>query len=259
MTDLSIQNDLDPSPEELAHPIPAEAMAAAPAPTDRERRKAQQRVDARSWYPRENVAVLHRTITVGSPTLRKGWDPAFVRTQIAMHMLQEVLPSTSEMEQARAIEKLIDERLTSLENEMHAEYSRLLAVANSDGVDTIPAKNYPGAETIQVPVFTPGAGRYLNLLVKVDDLLWLADYLWLSGMIKLDHKWQLVNRWKRLFWDFVKFTTQTWIRARSSLRKKQDEANKKRRGEVAPAGNEGASDTGAVAEPVPGAALDAAA
>lgn len=232
MTDLSPNNDQETSVEEMSNPILPEALSGPAAPTERDRRKQQQRVDAREWFPRESVAVLHRQVHLGSPTLVKAWNALFVRTQIAMHMLQEVLPSTGEMEQARGVEKLLDERLTTLESELQAERTRLMALAASDGIspEEIPAKSYPGSQDINVPIFTPGARRYLNLLNSVDELFWLTDYLWLSGMIRLDHKWQIVNRWKRLLWDFVKFTTQTWIRARGSLRRKQDDANQRRRG-----------------------------
>lgn len=228
MTDLTSIVDQD-SVEESSNPILPEAFAeTSKASKEREARKQQKRIDAREWHPRENVAVIYRDLTLGSPTLSKGWNPLFVRAQIAMHMLQEVLPSTGELEQARVVEKLVDERLTTLEAEYQDELSRLMAIAKGDGHDTIPAKSYPNMVPMGVPVFTPGAGRYLSLLSKVDNLFWLADYLWINGMIKTDHKWQIVNRWKRLLWDFVKFSTQTWIRARASLRNTQTERNRKR-------------------------------
>lgn len=243
MTDLTPAVDQD-SVDESNNPILPEAFAeSGKANKEREARKQQKRIDAREWAPRESVAVIYRDLTLGSPTLSKAWNALFVRAQIAMHMLQEVLPSTGELEQARVVEKLVDERLTTLEAEYQNEYSRLIAIAKADGYETIPEKCYPGMQPMSVPVFTPGSGRYLALLTKVDNLFWLTDYLWINGLLKTDHKWQIVNRWKRLLWDFVKFSTQTWIRARSSLRNTQEARNRKRNGtasatEAAPAPEE---------------------
>lgn len=237
MTDLSQTADQETSKEELETPIPEDAVA-QPANTERAQRKEQKRIDARSWFPRENVAVIMTDLLVGSPSITKLWNATFARTQIAMHMLQEVVPSTGEMESARGVEKLIDERLTSMESELENEYARLMTLAAGEGIASIPPKNYPNMGAVTLPVFTPGAGRFLRLLAKIDNLFWLTDYLWLQGIIKLDHKWQIVNRWKRLIWDFVKFTTQTWIRNRASLRRKQDETAARRNSKpakVAPA------------------------
>ena len=227
--------------------------------TERSARKQARRQDARTWTPREAVAVINVPIELGHPTLRRSWNVMFVRTQIALHMLQEVLPTNGGVEAARTVEGLVHDRLSELEQQLSDEHARISAVAAKDGITTFPAKSYTEIEKLEVPIFTPGAARYLRLLNGVDELLWRVDYLWLQGSIQLAHKWQLVNQWKRLLWGFVRFVVETWVRARSSLqdaqRHRNDRSAQRRGTRAAPAATAAPTgDAGEVAEPIPAAA-----
>jgi len=250
MTDLSQTLDQETSHEEMSIPMPEEGVGAPQAARSAEQaaRKQQRRVDSRNWYPRENVAVLMTPFQVGSPYISKLWNATFARTQIAMHMLLEVVPSQGEMEQARGVEKTLDERMTTIESEIDNEIKRLKAIATAEGIVDIPSMSYPNIQAVELPVFTPGAGRFLRLLGKVDHLFWMTDYLWIQGVLKIDHKWQIINTYKRQIWEFVKFTTMTWVRARSSLRRKQEQQAARRNGEtrkplIAEAGSESQVET----------------
>ena len=85
--------ELDDAQFESANPPVAEAFESDPPPTEREQRKRERRLDARSWAPRESVAVVHHDIVVGSDTIRRTWNLLFVRAQTTLYMLQSVLPS----------------------------------------------------------------------------------------------------------------------------------------------------------------------
>ena len=213
--------ELDDSQFESATPTVPEAFEADGPANEREQRKRERRLDARSWAPRESVPVVHHDIVVGTDTIRRTWNLLFVRAQTTLYMLQTIVPSQGALEEGRELDAILLERLQNLESELQNERERLVTVAKADGIDNFPEKSYTNAEKIRVPIYTPAAARYLRLILSIDDMFWMLDYLWLNGLIKNTHKWQVINRWKRLLWDFVRFTTTTWIRARASLRSKQ--------------------------------------
>ncbi|OGU21651.1 MAG: hypothetical protein A2580_18250 [Hydrogenophilales bacterium RIFOXYD1_FULL_62_11] len=256
MSSVEMADEAEQQIENAAYP------AQNPARTkDREERKRQRRLDAREWAPRENVAVIHKDITLGSKMLTKNWNVLFVRAQTTMHMLQEIVPSEGQMEQSRGIEQVLEERLSALTVEITNERARLITLAKAEGIDEIPEKDYTQGEDIHVPIYTPGANKYLGILLQVDELFWLVDYLWLQGTIKTEHKYQVINRFRRLLWDMVKFTTTTWIRARQSLQSTQQERNAKQAAKRARTntsaegpGNDSTEGEAAAAEPIAAAA-----
>lgn len=256
---MSMHDDLQIDEDAIAHT----EISAADEPqgdsnnAERSALKQARRQDARDWAPREDVAVIHVPIELGHPALRRAWNVMFVRTQIAHHMLQRVLPDNGGVEPARAVENLLYERLAALEQNLADELARINAVAAKDGIEEFPAKSYTAIEKLNVPVFTPSAARYLRLLRGVDELLWRVEYLWLQGSIQLAHKFQLVNAWKRLLWGFVRFSVETWVRARRSLQDAQRHRNDRaaqRQSRAPGATGASAAEAGEGAEPVAAAA-----
>lgn len=189
----------------------------------RETYKRQRRLDARTWVPRETSAVVFREVEIGSQTLQRQWNLIFVTAQTAMYMLQHVVPSTGSMEQSHGIEQVLNDRMVELETALREEMQRLTHLAAGDGIDQIPAKDYTQAEKIRVPIYTPGAGSYLSLILKLDELFWMVDYLWIQGVIKPEHRWQVINSWKKKIWESVRETVNLWKRARKALNDAQRE------------------------------------
>src|SRR5690606_29030158 len=191
---------------------------------EREAHKRQRRLDARTWVPRDaSAAVVYRDVEIGSQSLQRLWNPVFVASQTAMYMLQHVVPSTGSMEQSRGIEQILAERRAELDEALRTEMERLSHLAAGDGIDQIPAKEFTQAEQIRVPIFTPGAGAYLSLILKLDELFWMVDYLWIQGVIKPEHRWQIINSWKRKIGDSSRSTISLWQRAKKALNAAQRE------------------------------------
>lgn len=220
-TTLESPDDAVDSAEEIATPLPDEAFVAQGPLTPAQEHKRKRRLDARTWTPDESVAVIWNQIQIGSQMIQKNWNVLFVRAQTTLYMLQHIVPSAGDMETARSLETVMRDRLGELEKAMREETDRLNTLAANDGITKFPAKNYVNPETIDVPIYTPGAQRFLALLCNVDDLIWKLDYLWLQGVIKVEYKFQVMNYWRNKLWELVKFTTSTWLRARTALRAAQ--------------------------------------
>lgn len=240
MADAVTQNDKDDvaavaaetieeakTPEELA----AERSALQ---AERNQRKAQKRIDWRTWRPNENAAVLTESVVLGHPILRRLFELAFVRGQIATYMLQSKVSRSPEEEDARQrVEEVIEMTLVEVEKELRAERARLLEFAKGDGITEFPAKSYVVMEELTVPKFSPGAARLLRIFRGLDDIFWMLEVLFINGTIKLGHKLNVTNRWKKIMWDLVRKQTQAWVHMRNAMR--DGGRIKRNRGDAPPA------------------------
>ena len=188
---------------------------------ERAQRARPKNVDALTWRPRENAAFLSRPCTFSHPILVRSWNPLLARTQITMFMLQEVTVSAASIEEARQVEQIINDKLGKLESSLEAEMTRLKTLYANEGYDTFPPKNYTGSASFDIPVFTPGAGRFLSILAKVDDLFWMVEVLRLQGTIKLEHKHGLLNQWKSLLWGHSRECNSMWVQTKKIIAAKQ--------------------------------------
>jgi len=202
-------------------------IAQDPRNAERQARKRQRRIDALTWVPSESTARIMQSIEIGSQPVRKSWNEVFARAQSTLHMLQQIVPSSGQMEQSRGIEQVLNDRLTALETDLRAEMERLRHLAKHEGIETIPPKDFTQSQSFDVAIYTQGAARYLRVIVNVDELFWMIDYLWIQGVLKNDHRWQLTNQWKKKLWENVMAITQLWKRARSALRETQLAKNAK--------------------------------
>lgn len=228
----------DAAAEDLEHSDLEADAAPEPEARQRERtqRKDQKRLDALTWTPPDSAAVLYEDLSLGHKTLQRNFNLWFVRSQIAMYKLQSDMADYSSDEQFRGAGEVVEMQLQEIEKELADEHARLLEVAKAEGIESFPAKGFNQPVTLRVPKYTPGAGRVLRLIRKLDDLFWALDVLFISGSIKSDHKNNLINRWKRLMWGLVRAQTQVWVRVRDSLRDQGVGPYRHRR--VAPAGRE---------------------
>lgn len=223
-TNQEAAQDMDAEDVALAAQIDAESGSHADEPAEahaeeRARRKQQRRLDALTWTPQESAAVLHEELVLGHRTLQRTFNLWFVRTQIAMHKLQQELPNIGTTDQVKGSTEILEMQLKEIEKELGDELSRLTALAKNDGIDSFPPKSYSHPISLRVPVYAPGAARVLRLIRRLDDLFWALDYLFISGSINAQHKVNIINRWKRLMWGLVHGQTRVWTRARDALRK----------------------------------------
>lgn len=225
VNELSSGSDADFDDDSSSADI--ESSTQDPRLAERQARKNQRRIDALTWAPTESTARILQTINIGSQPVRKSWNEVFARAQSTLHMLQQIVPSSGLMEQSRGIEKVLNDRLTALETDLRAEMERLHHLAKHEGIESIPPKDFSQGQSFDVYIYTQGAGRYLRVIVNVDDLFWMIDYLWLQGVLNNDHRFQLTNQWKKKLWENVMEITHLWKRARSALRASQLAKNAK--------------------------------
>lgn len=217
---MTNHDDLAPgqSPDDLEAGFIVDQDSGVP---ERAQRQRPQKVDALTWRPRENAAFLTRPVTFTHPILIRSWNPLLARAQITMFMLQEVTATAASIEEARQVEIVINDMLGKLESALEAEISRLKHLYANDGYDEYPPKNYTGSASFDIPVFSPGAGRFLSILAKVDDLFWMVEVLRLQGIIKLEHKHQLLNQWKSLLWGHSRTCNSMWVATKKIIVAKQ--------------------------------------
>lgn len=216
MADAAIDTTADvPATETPETPVVTKADVQA----ERNQRKAQKRIDWRTWRPSENTAVLNESVVLGHPVLRRLFDLAFVRGQIATYMMQSKISRSAEEEEARQrVDEVIEMSLQEVERELKAERARLLEFAKGDGIAEFPAKSYVVMEEITVPKYSPGAARLLRIFRGLDDIFWMLEVLFINGTIKLSHKMNVINRWKKILWDLVRKQTAAWVHMRDAMR-----------------------------------------
>jgi|GEM_PF-6409010 hypothetical protein len=225
MTDAAIDtehDDHDPelgqTPEQLADMNTSDEGAAPEASSAP--RKRLPPPDVFTWAPSESAARDMVDAEFGSQILKRNWKKLFIRAQISCAMLQLVVPESGTLEQARGIEKLIETKFSELEKKLEDELARLHTAAANEGI-VIPDMSFTDPVKVTVPIYTPAARRYFSLLCKVDRLYWVIDYLWIHGLLGPDHKWNLVNLYRKQLWTLTKETTDYWRRAKEAFRKEQ--------------------------------------
>lgn len=225
-------NDL---PEATLLPgLEADKPSAPTEQDERDKRKAQKRLDALTWVPpNDSVPVRLQDVELGHKTVQRNFNVWFVQIQIVMHKLQNFLPEQKSVGEDKASEVLdvIDARISAIEKAVDDEIGRLRIVAKENDID-LGEKSFSNAIKLTVPRFTPFASRMLRVIRRVDELYWMAESLWIEGAIKEKHKWNIVNQYRKLMWTFVRETTAIWVRARNSLRA---ERTSRREAEVAKA------------------------
>lgn len=133
------------------------------------------------WLAKFDGAVIKKTVTLGSPTVRHIYQRSYDHIGRNCHFISVfgriLLGEDKISEPEAAVYKRLEEVKTSLERKISASK----ALVADAGIDDATAFNKK--EEVAASVIVPVQSAYLKILVLADEYLRLMNSLWLEGEI----------------------------------------------------------------------------
>lgn len=118
-------------------------------------------------------------------------------------------------EAARAIDAVIAEAFGSVRKDLDAELERSDALLDDAKLTELAA--YQGVPVTKATYSTPQAREFLDLLLKMDQLLMRYDALWLGQRIDTQQRWSRCQNWQRRLTKVANRLRELGNRTRAAL------------------------------------------
>ncbi len=151
-------------------------------------------VQPRSAPPR-TTPVLTCTIRLNTDFAQRVYKRTWDRLKGDLYVLTVRTRSNGMEEAAKAIETILSEAFGSARKDLDEELARTDTLIDDVKLTDLP--EYEGALESQAKFSTPRAKEYLNLILKLDQLLMRYDALWLAGFIETQPRVQRSYNWQR--------------------------------------------------------------
>lgn len=169
-----------------------------------------------------SVPTLTRNVSIQSTQGKKVMRRAFPRTSAALYHIDVIMRIIAEEEEVQKVEAVIETMFSDVEKELlQALEERKREVADL-GIEELP--EYTNGVKEQVRVQSPGCGRFLNLVVRMDQLIGLQDALWLNGEMTNKQRNDNAFYWQKTLNGLGAKLVQLQSRARAAARAKGKEA-----------------------------------
>jgi hypothetical protein len=116
---------------------------------------------------------------------------------------------------AQAIETILTETFASVRKDLDSEMERSDVLLDSVKLNEL--ADYEGVTPIKATYSTPRAKEFLDLLIKMDQLLMRYDALWLTGNIESRQRWTRCQNWQRRLTKVANRLRELGNRTRSGL------------------------------------------
>lgn len=187
-------------------------------------RPSQFRVHAPVTMPE-----ITRSITLNTAYMQRLYQRYFPRLKADIYVLDVRTRANGLDEVAKAIEKQCDEEFETLRTELEREIARTEHLMKESAIAGMPT--YELAQTLQAKLSTPRAGEFLDLILKIDQLLMRYDCLWLAGEIKTHVRMDGGRNWQR---RLTKVANRLRGRANQARKKCDDLARTRQGGRARP-------------------------
>lgn len=212
------------NPSQGATPAPAQdAVPVVVFPANRNNRVEDQResvrrsrIEARiadiNWRPTTSVSVLRRQVQLGMEDAQYGISLWFPRVQSACYALSDRIAMFGDVEYAESVIALVETKIRELHEELLADVMKLESAMIQAGYDATP--EFTGPYTFNVPIFTPAAGDFLQVIADFDRLMWMAHVMRSGRLLSLrDHR-DLRIKWRRRIFAATDTITRVQVSAR---------------------------------------------
>ncbi|AJF08150.1 AcaB family transcriptional regulator [Geoalkalibacter subterraneus] len=150
--------------------------------SEKKQKAAQKPRNARARQPElPSRPFFSRKITLGSHQAQQVYKRGFEVTSDAFSEIGIVLRIVGTEEEAKAVEKVVDDMLDKVSTELKQEKERMQKLLDENGIVGDPQFTDPLSTEAQI--FNPRAGRYLSLISEVDSVIRSMTLLWLSGVL----------------------------------------------------------------------------
>lgn len=199
---------------------------------------------SRASVPPRTMPVFSCTLQLNTDFAQRVYKRSFDRLKADLFVLTVRTCASGMDEAAKAIETIISEAFASARKDLDAELERSDALLDSVKLSDLP--EYEGALNTKAKYSTPRAKEYLDLLMKMDQLLMRYDALWLAGHIETQPRVARSHNWQRRMIKIANRLRELGNRTRAGITREAE----KRNGASAPAEANGAAAATASAESV---------
>lgn len=189
-------------------PVPAAKSPAKPKPTKVKPSATVATADSSKkrlfapnadFEPTKKTPYALKSITLLSERSQRVFESTSLPMQINFYGLDQTMvlryaSNDRAKKQLLAIEDLLTARFNEIEKEMHAERERLKVLTANVGTQI--AKYYTHNEAIEIKVFSPSYGRYIELIQRMDECINYLDGLWMSRVISNAERTASLLRWQ---------------------------------------------------------------
>ncbi|RME41857.1 MAG: DUF1845 domain-containing protein [Planctomycetota bacterium] len=163
--------------------------------------------------------------TLNSRFSQTAYKRIFEQVSGSMYLLGIVLRIIGTDEEALAAEKVVDDMITEVSDELRNEIARLDRLLEANGLEGAHPK-YTHPETYEVQLTSPRAGRFLFLIEQLDTLAHKLDSLWLTGILTDQQYANSGYAWQRRVVRLANRIRGITARAIASARSKGEETQK---------------------------------
>lgn len=196
----------------------AAARQVQPAPGTGRRRQAYRDF---VFKPKTAHAVWKRPITMQSHTAQKIYEGCWQSIQETFFYLDVILGWQGDLgdESLAALFEVLDKRFEEYEREIEAETKRLRQICESIGSRT--TVNYENVSKTQLQVYSPSAGRYAELIEKVDEMVAWLDSLWFTGRVRPKDRIATCRSWTTRMRKLNREAYQIRVRATACVQRRE--------------------------------------
>lgn len=170
---------------------------------------------ARPSAPPRTMPVLSVNVKLNTEFAQRVYKRCFDRLKGDLYVLTVRTHAGGMDEAAQAIETILTETFASVRKDLDSEMERSDVLLDSVKLNEL--ADYEGVTSIKATYSTPRAKEFLDLLIKMDQLLMRYDALWLTGNIESRQRWTRCQNWQRRLTKVANRLRELGNRTRSGL------------------------------------------
>lgn len=174
---------------------------------------------ARPSVPPRTMPVFSVSVKLNTEFARRVYKRCFDRLKGDLYVLTVRTLAGRMDDAAKAIETIISDAFSGTRKDLDAELERSDALL--DDAKLTGLAEYENIPEIRAAYSTPRAKEFLDLLLKMDQLLMRYDALWLSGHIETHQYWSRCYNWQRRLTKVANRLRELGNRTRTGLARQQ--------------------------------------
>jgi hypothetical protein len=174
----------------------------------------------RPQAPPRTVPVFSLDLTLNTEFAARVYRRCFDRLKADLYVLTVRTRAASMAAEAKAIEMAIAGAFEAVREDLDAELERSDGLLDEAKLTDLPA--YDGVPTTNATYSTPQAREFLELLLKMDQLLMRYDALWLGQRIDTQQRWSRCQNWQRRLTKVANRLRELGNRTRAALTKEAE-------------------------------------
>lgn len=175
---------------------------------------------ARPATPPRPLPVLTVSVILKTEFAARVYRRCFDRLKGDLYVLTVRTRAAGLTDAAKAAEEVIDKAFSAVRVDLDSEMERSDALL--DDVKLTGLAQYDGVPVTKASYSTPQAREFLDLLLKMDQLLMRYDALWLAQHIDTQQRWSRCQNWQRRLTKVANRLRELGNRTRAALTRESE-------------------------------------